>query len=165
GICSGTRGRGVGDAVGSVFSRGWPTWSVGVTVSYPIGRSYEAASLARGEIERRQAEQRIASLRLDAAETIRRAGRQIQSTAERVDAARVGATLAQQRLESEQRRYDVGLSTTFLVTQAQRDLLEAQVNLLQTSLDYQSALVNFEAVQQAPPTGTPRAGVADSNVV
>ena len=53
--------------------------------------------------------------------------------------------------QTEQRRYEVGLSTTFLVTQAQRDLLEAQVNLLQTTLDYESALVNFEAVQQAPP--------------
>jgi hypothetical protein len=47
----------------------------------------------------------------------------------------------------------VGLSTTFLVTQAQRDLLQAQVNLLQTVLDYQSAVVNFEAVQEAPPVG------------
>ena len=46
---------------------------------------------------------------------------------------------------SEQRRFEVGLSTTFLVTQAQRDLLQAQVNLLQTTLDYESALVNFEA--------------------
>jgi outer membrane protein TolC len=57
--------------------------------------------------------------------------------------------LAEQRFEAEQRRYDVGLSTTFLVTQAQRDLLQAQVNLLQTTLDYQSSLVNFEAVQHA----------------
>jgi hypothetical protein len=37
------------------------------------------------------------------------------------------------------------------VTQAQRDLLEAQVNLLQTTLEFESALVNFEAVQLAPP--------------
>ena len=100
-----------------------------------------------------------------AAETIRRAGRQIRSTAERVDAARAGATLAQQRLESEQRRYDVGLSTTFLVTQAQRDLLEAQVNLLQTSLDYESALVNFEAVQQAAPAGADAATGTSRSVI
>jgi outer membrane protein TolC len=122
-----------------------------VTVSYPLGQSFDEAGRVRAEVERRQAGERIASLRLEAAETVRRAGRQIQSTAERVDAARVGATLAQQRLEAEQRRYDVGLSTTFLVTQAQRDLLEAEVGLLQTTLDYESALVNFEAVQQAPP--------------
>ncbi|HYT65676.1 MAG TPA: efflux RND transporter permease subunit [Vicinamibacterales bacterium] len=165
GVITGTRNRGLGDAVGQVFSNDYPTWSVGLTVSYPLGRSYEAASLARGEIERRQAEQRIASLRLQAAETIRRAGRQVQSTAERVDAARAGAELAQQRLEAEQRRYAVGLSTTFLVTQAQRDLLEAQVTLLQTSLDYQSAVVNFEAVQQAPPAGADLVGAARSSVV
>ena len=55
------------------------------------------------------------------------------------------------RLWTEQRRYEVGLSTTFLVTQAQRDLLEAEVSLLQATLDYESALVSFEAVQQASP--------------
>jgi outer membrane protein TolC len=120
----------------------------------------------RAEVERRQAGQRIASLRVQAAETVRRAGRQIYSTAERVDAARAAATLAQERLEAEQRRYEVGLSTTFLVTQAQRDLLEAEVNLLQTTLDYESALVNFEAVQQAPPLAEgDTLGVRGSNIV
>ncbi len=165
GVVTGTRPRSLGDALGQVFSNDYPTWSLGLTVSYPLGRSYEAASLARGEIERRQAEQRIASLRMQAEESIRRAGRQIQSTAERVDAARAGASLAQQRLESEQRRYEAGLSTTFLVTQAQRDLLEAQVNLLQTSLDYQSALVNFEAIQRAPPAAADSAGPRSGAIV
>jgi outer membrane protein TolC len=151
GLVTGTRSLGLGDAVGQVFSNDFPAWSVGLTISYPVGRSYEAASLAGAQVETRQAEQRIASLRIQAAETVRRAGRQIQSTAERVDAARAAATLAGERLQSEQRRYEVGLSTTFLVTQAQRDLLEAEVNLLQTTLDYESALVSFEAVQQAAP--------------
>ena len=113
-----------------------------------------------------QAAQRIASLRVHAAETIRRAARQIRSAAERVDAARAGAMLAAERLESEERRHDVGLSTTFLVTQAQRDLLEAEVNLLQATLDYESALVTFEAVQQAPPLGDGEAlGIRDAGIV
>src|SRR6185312_12341916 len=97
---------------------------------------------------------------------VRRAGRQIQSSAERVGAARAAATLAQQRLEAEQRRFEVELSTTFLVTQAQRDLLQAQVNLLQTTLDYEASLVNFEAVQQAPPlTAGDTIGIRGSNIV
>jgi len=165
GTVVGTLDRGVGDSLGQVFTNDFPTWSVGVTVSYPLGRSYEAASLARAKVERRQAEQTIASLRVQAVESVRRAGRQIQSAAERVDAARAGETLAKQRLQDEQRRYEVGLSTTFLVTQAQRDLLEAQVTLLQTRLDHVSALINFEAVQQVPvradgsAAGAPGAGV------
>ena len=62
-------------------------------------------------------------------------------------------TVARQRLDVEQRRYEVGLSTSFLVTQAQRDLLQTEVNLLQATLDHQSALVSFEALQQAPALG------------
>jgi outer membrane protein TolC len=151
GIITGSRATSFADALGQAFGANYPTWSLGVTVSYPVGRSYEEASLARAEVERQQAAQRIASLRLDTAETVRRAARQVRSSAERVDAARASATLAEQRYHDEQRRYEVGLSTTFLVTQAQRDLLQARVNLLQTTLDYESATVNFEAVQQAPP--------------
>jgi outer membrane protein len=166
GAISGTRDRSFANALGQAFSPDYPTWSVGVTVNYPIGHSYEEASLARAEIERRQAGQRIASLQMQTAETVRQAARQVRSTAERVDAARASATLAQQRFDSEQRRYEVGLSTTFLVTQAQRDLLQAQVNLLQTTFDYESSLVNFEAVQQAPPlTSGDTIGVRGSNIV
>lgn len=166
GIISGTRDRSFADALGQAFTPDYPTWSVGVTVNYPLGHSYEEASLARADIERRQASQRIASLQLQTAETVRQAARQVRSTAERVDAARASAGLAQQRFDSEQRRYDVGLSTTFLVTQAQRDLLQAQVNQLQTTLDYESSLVNYEAVQQAPPlTAGDTIGVRGSNIV
>jgi outer membrane protein TolC len=164
GIVSGTRDRSFGDALGQAFTPDYPTWSVGVTVSYALGRSYEEASHARAEVERRQAAQRIASLRLDVAEAVRQAARQVRSASERVDAARAGAELAEQRHSDEQRRYEVGLSTTFLVTQAQRDLLQAQVNLLQATLDQQSAVVSFEAVQQAPPAAAP-AGGRDADVV
>ena len=52
---------------------------------------------------------------------------QVHSTAERIEATRAGASVAKQRLDVEQRRFDVGLSTSFLVTQAQRDLLQAEV--------------------------------------
>jgi outer membrane protein len=166
GTVTGRLNRSWADALGQAFTPDYPTWSFGVTISYPLGNSYEEANLARTKVEQRQVEQRIASLRLQTAETIRQAARQIRSSAERVDAARAGATLAEQRLNSEQRRFEVGLSTTFLVTQAQRDLLQAQVNLLQTMFDYQTSLVVFEAVQQAPPlTAGDTVRVSGSDVI
>ena len=40
------------------------------------------------------------------------------------------------------------------------------MNLLQTSLDYESAIVNFEAVQQAPPLAAgDTVGVRGANIV
>ena len=150
GVVTGTLNSGFGSVLGQTFGTNYPTWSLGVTISYPIGRSFEDVSKVQADVERRQVVQRVASLQLDVATSIRQAARQVRSTAEREDAARAGATLAEQRLESEQRRYEVGLSTSFLVTQAQRDLLQAQVNLLQATLDYQSSLVTFEALRLAP---------------
>lgn len=149
----GTARRSYGSVLGQMFDSSYPAWSVGLTVSYSLGRSYEEAGLARAQVERRQATQQIASMQLEIAETLRQAVRQVHSTAERIEAARAGATVARQRLDVEQRRYEVGLSTSFLVTQAQRDLLQTEVNLLQATLDHQSALVSFEALQQAPALG------------
>ena len=166
GTVIGSRRTGFGDVLGQAFGRDYPTWSLGLTVSYSLGRSYEEAGHARAEIERRQATHRIASLELQAIEGIRQAARQVRSTAERVDAARAGETLAERRLDTEQRRFGAGLSTSFLVTQAQRDLLQAQVNRLQATLDHQSSLVSFEALQEAPPlSGGETTGQAGSNAV
>ena len=165
GTIIGTTNSGFGGVLGQTFGTDYPTWSFGVTVSYPLGHSFEEVSRTQAEVERRQATARVASLRLDVATSLRQAARQIRSTAEREDAARAGATLAEQRLTDEQRRYEVGLSTSFLVTQAQRDLLQAQVNLLQATLDYQSSLVNFEALQLAPAGSGNAIAVTGSAVV
>ena len=166
GTVIGTARRSYGSALGQMFDSSYPAWSVGLTVSYSLGRSFEEAGLARAQVERRQAAQRISSLQLQIAETLRQAVRQVQSTAERIEAARAGSTVARQRLDVEQRRYEVGLSTSFLVTQAQRDLLQTEVNLLQATLDHQSALVSFEALQQAPAMGSsPSTDIRGSNVI
>jgi outer membrane protein TolC len=166
GVVTGRVDSGFGDVLGQVFGRDYPAWSFGMTVSYPIGHSYEELSAVRATVERRQAAARVASLQLDVAASLRQAARQIRSTAEREDAARAGATLAEERVRDEQRRYEAGLSTSFLVTQAQRDLLQSQVNLLQATLDYQSSLVNFEALQLAPPVSSGASiALQGSNVV
>ena len=165
GVVTGTRDRGFADALGQAFTPDYPTWSLGVTVSYPIGRSYEEASAARAKVERQQAAARIASLRLEIVESVRQFARRVRSAAERVEASRAGAALAEQRFNDESRRYGVGLSTTFLVTQAQRDLLQAQVSVLQTMLDYQSAIVDFETVQSASPEGGTAVGIRGTDVV
>src|SRR5256885_3466948 len=48
-------------------------------------------------------------------------------------------------------RLDVGISTSFLVIQAQRDLAQARTSELAATLAYDLALVDFEALQYAGP--------------
>ena len=74
----------------------------------------------------------------------------MQSGLTRYQAATVARSLAQQRLDAEQSRFDVGLSTNYFVVQAQRDLSTAQNTELRALLDYRRALVDYERLQEAP---------------
>jgi ATP-dependent RNA helicase DeaD len=73
--------------------------------------------------------------------------------AEALQAAQAALTLMERRLEAEQSRFDVGLSTNFFVVQAQRDLRDAQNAELRALLDYRRAQVDFERVQEIPAGG------------
>jgi outer membrane protein TolC len=166
GTVTGTLNTGFGNVLGQLFGQDFPTWSFGLTVSYPIGQSAEEASFARAQVQRQQAAQSIESLKLQVVQGIRQAARQVQSTSERVDAARASQGLAEQRVTVETKRFEAGLSTTFLVTQAQRDLVQAQVDLLQAMLDHQSAVIAYEAVQLAGAPGNGGTiGISSADVV
>jgi outer membrane protein TolC len=71
----------------------------------------------------------------------------------RVEAAVAARELAEKRLEAEQSKFEVGMSTNFFVVQAQRDLRDAQNVELRALADYRKSLVVFERVQEAPSGG------------
>jgi outer membrane protein TolC len=72
---------------------------------------------------------------------------QLEQNRERIETTRLGRELSEQRLDQEQKRYEVGMSTNFNVIQAQRDLAVARNNELQAQLDYQIALITYQTVQ------------------
>jgi outer membrane protein TolC len=134
-----------------LFGRDYPTWSVGVNVSYPLGESAEQASAARAALERTQAGERLKSDEGRAIQQVRDAGWKVEMNAKRIETTRAARELAEQRLDAERKRFEVGMSTSFLVIQAQRDLAQAKTNELGAVLAYDLALVDFEALQTAGP--------------
>jgi outer membrane protein TolC len=144
---------GFGTILDQLFRSDYPTWAVGLSVSYPIGQSAEEANQARSRLEARQAEQRVRSTEARVIQQVRDAAWKVQMNARRVESARAVRDLAEQRRDVEQKRFDVGMSTSFLVIQAQRDLAQATQNELAAVLAYDLSLVDFEALQQAGPAG------------
>jgi len=69
----------------------------------------------------------------------------------RLEAQKTPEALAaedQKKLEAEQSKFEVGMSTNYFVVQAQRDLRDAQNSELRAVLNYRKALVEFERLQQ-----------------
>jgi outer membrane protein TolC len=148
GTIVGTESTSFGSVLGQVFTSDFPTWVVGLTFSYPIGQSTQEANFARARLERDQATARLHSLEVTAVRQIRDAAARVEQNQQRIETTKLGRELAEQRLDAEQKRFDVGMSTSFLVVQAQRDLAIARNNELQALLDYQLAVVAFETSQQ-----------------
>ena len=147
-----------GNIFSQLLSADYPTWSVGVSVSYPIGGSTEQANFARAELQHTQAQERLKSNQARAIQQVRDAAWKIEMNAKRIDTTRAARELAEQRLDSERKRFEVGMSTSFLVIQAQRDLAQARTNELGAVLAYDLSLVDFEALQEAGPAGQSSAG-------
>jgi outer membrane protein TolC len=144
---------GYSDALGLLRAREYPTWNFNVTRSYPIGGSQAEAQHARARVQRSQAATRLRALEVQIAAEVANAALTVQSNLKRVEAATAARELAQKRLEAEQSRFEVGLSTNFFVVQAQRDLRDAANTELRALADYRKSLVNFERAQQSPAGG------------
>jgi outer membrane protein len=140
------------NALNTMFDRAAPTWNLAVTFSYPIGTSAADASAARARLQQQQTLAQSKQLELQIATEVTNAALQVQATMERYQAATVARELADKRLEAEQSKFEVGMSTNFFVVQAQRDLADAQNAELRALLDYRKSLVDFERVQEAPAT-------------
>lgn len=130
-----------------------PTWNVALAFSYPIGSSPAEANLARARLQRQQTIAQSRQLELTIATEVANAALQVESNRERLQAAIAARELAERRLEAEQSRFEVGLTTNFFVVQGQRDLRDAQNSELRALLDYRRAQVDFERVQEVPAGG------------
>jgi outer membrane protein len=146
----GTIPGGYSNAFNSLFGRDFPTWTAQLNVTYPIGASAADAQYARGRVQRNQSAAQLRALELTVATEVTNAALQVENGLKRYEASQAAQMLAQTRLEAEQSRFDVGLSTNFFVVQAQRDLVTAQSSALRALLDYRQALVDFQRVQEAP---------------
>ena len=152
-IAIGAAERSFGDAVRDIFGNQFKTWSLQFRVSYPLGTSAADAGLAQARVQREQEVTTLRALELQVAAQVRDAGRQVDTSLKRVEATRKAREFGEKRYDAEQKRINVGLSTTFQLFQAQRDLASARLAELNSIIAYNRALVNFEAVQVVPPGG------------
>ncbi|HTM03064.1 MAG TPA: TolC family protein [Vicinamibacterales bacterium] len=145
--------RSYGSTLADLFGQDFPSWTAGVSISYPIGHTQQEASLAQARLQYNQTVTQLKNQQLQVATQVRQAARAVVTNQKRVDSNRAARELAEQRLTAEQRKFAAGTSTNFQVFQAQRDLAQARSNELQAILDYQRSVVDLDTVQQVPLTG------------
>jgi outer membrane protein len=125
----------------------YPGWSAGLSFSWPIGNSQAAAETAKAQLRRQQDETTLRNAEQEVVTEVRSAIRTAEANRQRLPLTENAVTLAQHRLDAEQRKFLVGLSTSFLVIQAQRDLTTAREGQVKSALDYRLSHADLQAVQ------------------
>jgi outer membrane protein len=142
--------RGYGTVLGDLLANTYPNWTVGVTVGYPLGTSTPKANLARAKLQYDQSQTQFKALEMQVATQVRAVARNVNTNQQRVRSARAARELQEKKLEAEEKKLAAGMSSSFFVFQAQRDLAVARVAEIQAISDYNKSLVDFEAVQLVP---------------
>jgi len=78
---------------------------------------------------------------------VREAVRSIDTNKKRVNTTAVSRRLAEEKLSAEEKKFAVGMSTSFNVVEYQRDLIAAKTREISAIIDYNKSLLNLEKVK------------------
>lgn len=119
-------------------------WSVGLTLSVPIGSILSRAQYAQAKLNLQQALLEVKNQEQQATLDVRTNVRSVDSNFKRIQAYRVARELAEQKLAAEEEKLKVGLSTNFMVLSYQRDLSNARSAELQSIVAYNISLASLD---------------------
>jgi len=118
--------------------------TVGVAISFPFKNKTAEANLAGARITKEQLEASTRSQQQTIEVDVRNSAQAVESSRQRVLSAREARTNAEMQLEGEQRLYQVGRSTTFLLFQRENTLANARAAELRAETDYNKALADLQ---------------------
>jgi outer membrane protein len=144
GVQTGISKAGFTDAVSSVFHNNFPDYQISLNVQIPIRNRSAQADSQRAILTQRQLEAQLQQLKNSALLDVRNTYIALEQDRARVDAASKARELQQQTFDAEQKKYQLGASTVYLVIQTQRDLISAQGSELRALADLAEAKANYE---------------------
>lgn len=121
--------------------------SAGLSLQYLLGNRTARARNLAAHATRQQALDAIANLRQLVHLDVRLAVNEVERSRLQIDASRSTRVFQEQTLTAEKERFDVGSSTALQVAQAQRDLLQAQINEIESIVNYRVALARLYLVE------------------
>jgi outer membrane protein TolC len=132
------------DALDQVGGFGFPTYSVGVTLSLPIKNHQAQANLGSALVSKRTDLYQLRSRQQAITLEVRNAVHQLEVSKLSLAAAREALDLAKKSLAADQRKYELGAETIFFVLDSQNTVQQAELSYVQAEIGYQLALAELD---------------------
>ena len=118
----------------------------GLVLSYPLGNRSAESRYQRRILETHQKQGSLLRVRQQVIVDVKEAIRQVGTNYKRIRTNQTARRLSEKQLNAEQERLQLGLSTTRVVLEFQRDLQTAQGQELRAILDYNQSLSRLRLV-------------------
>jgi outer membrane protein TolC len=125
----------------------YPDYVVGLEFRYPIPNRRARYEYQRSRYAQDQAERFLEQMELNIVTQVRAAARSIRTAQDSIEAANAQVAASEETLNAEQKRLEVGASTTFNVLEFQEDLARAQVTQILALVNYQQGLIELHRSQ------------------
>jgi outer membrane protein TolC len=139
-------GKNPGDNFDRLGSTDFYNMGGGLVLSYPLGNRSAESQYQRRMYETQQSQVSLLRVRQQIIIDVKEAIRQVQTSFKRTRTNQTARQLSERQLKAEQERLNLGLSTTRLVLEFQRDLRIARGRELRAILDYNQSLSRLRLV-------------------
>ena len=129
-------------SAGNIISENYDL-TAGMTLGYPLGNREAENRQKLAELNYKNAIKSLDNLSQLIETDIRLSYLKVNLNREKIDAANSTFKLQEQKLKTETAKFNVGKSNSFLVAQAQRDLLSSQISRIQTVINYLKDMIEF----------------------
>jgi outer membrane protein len=135
---------GYSNLIAQVFRRNFPNYSAGFSLNIPLRNRAAQSDYVTSVIDIRQSEldlqKQLNQVRLDVQNAI--VG--LQQARARLDASAQARILSQATSDGDQKKFQLGASTSYQVVQDQRDLSSAQSSEMEALANYSHARINYD---------------------
>lgn len=139
-------GNNPGDSLDRLGSTDFYNMGAGLVLTYPLGNRSAESQYQRRVLETRQSQASLMRIRQQVILDVKEAIRGVQTNYKRIRTNQASRKLSEKQAKAEQERLKLGLSTTRLVLEFQRDLRLAQGRELRAILDYNRSLSHLRLV-------------------
>jgi len=134
---------GSSDALKDAMKFRYKNWSASFTLTLPMNTVFTRGLYAQSKTRLEQSKLRLQNQEQQIFLEVSNGVRAVQTDYKRIQAYKVARELAEKKLEAEQKKLMVGLTTNYLVLQVQRDLANARSAELRAVIDYNLSIARL----------------------
>jgi outer membrane protein TolC len=132
------------DSFTQTFHFTFPTYGASLSLNLPIRRHSAQANLADALISRSRDQYQERRTNQSVTLEVTNAVHSLEEAKLSIEAAKVAVDLARETLHADERKYELGAETVFFVLDAQTQLAQAELNLIQAEVNFQLAVAQLD---------------------